>query len=244
MPRLREIPWGVVGQGAHQFRQMPSSSLPWAWLEGGERLGISYLAAWVAWRRSYLGCYFSPFWGRGVRTGPRVMGKGISDGAWAGMAACCRWACDLSQLQEACITVGWQRHALPPSRPCQYAHHMLHSPHTTPLGAAVHTLGTLESSFLNPHSLSPPSLAQAVEEWEAKEAERQAALASVRGGMEDAAAAEASGAQQFVAYVPLPEAEQIEQRVLEAKKAQLLSKYASEALQKEQQSAKELLNRR
>ncbi|GAB4818782.1 hypothetical protein N2152v2_005828 [Parachlorella kessleri] len=89
---------------------------------------------------------------------------------------------------------------------------------------------------------------QAVEEWEAKEAERQAALAGVRGGMDDTTAAadgdQAAAAQQFVAYVPLPEAEQIEQRVLEAKKAQLLSKYTSEALQKEQESAKDLLNRR
>ena len=68
--------------------------------------------------------------------------------------------------------------------------------------------------------------------------------------MEDAAGGEAGGggsgeaAQQFVAYVPLPEAEQIEQRVLEAKKQQLLAKYASEALLKEQQAAKDLLNKR
>lgn len=90
-----------------------------------------------------------------------------------------------------------------------------------------------------------PRPVQALEEWEAKEAERQEALAGVRG-MEDAVEGEGGGggALQFVAYVPLPAQEEIEQRVLEAKKAQLLSKYASEALQKEQQAAKELLNRR
>lgn len=83
-----------------------------------------------------------------------------------------------------------------------------------------------------------------MEEWEAKEAERQAALASVRGGMEDSEAAGGGGAPQFVAYVPLPDQKEIEARVLESKKQALLAKYASEALQQEQQAAKSLLNRR
>lgn len=88
----------------------------------------------------------------------------------------------------------------------------------------------------------PPALAQALAEWEAKEAERQAALAGVAGGMEEAggAAGGDDGAPQFVAYVPLPDQKEIEARVLESKKAQLLSKYASEALQKEQETAKAL----
>jgi pre-mRNA-splicing factor ISY1 len=46
-----------------------------------------------------------------------------------------------------------------------------------------------------------------------------------------------------VAFVPLPEIKDIEARVLESKKAALLSKYASEGLQKEQEEARALLNR-
>lgn len=53
----------------------------------------------------------------------------------------------------------------------------------------------------------------------------------------------AESAPQFVAYVPLPDAQEIEARVLEGKKAALLSKYASEALQAEQAQARQLLNR-
>lgn len=49
---------------------------------------------------------------------------------------------------------------------------------------------------------------------------------------------------QFVAYVPLPETKDIEKRILNKKKADLLSKYASDSLQEQQASAKELLNKR
>lgn len=49
---------------------------------------------------------------------------------------------------------------------------------------------------------------------------------------------------QFVAYVPLPDSKEIEQRVLNKKKADLLAKYASEALLAQQQEAKALLNKR
>lgn len=92
--------------------------------------------------------------------------------------------------------------------------------------------------------------AAAIADWEEREAERQAALASVRGGMEDgegggAAARNAAAGGDgpgFVAYVPLPDQKEIEQRVMESKKRQLLDKYASEALIKEQQEAKALLN--
>jgi pre-mRNA-splicing factor ISY1 len=48
---------------------------------------------------------------------------------------------------------------------------------------------------------------------------------------------------QFVAYVPLPDQKAIEQMVLEKKKAELLAKYTSEALAKQQQEAKTLLNK-
>lgn len=85
--------------------------------------------------------------------------------------------------------------------------------------------------------------AQLLEEWEEREAERQAALAGVRTAEGDAGA-EAAAAPQFVAYVPLPAQEEIEARILESKKAQLINKYASESLLSEQQAAASLLNRR
>ena len=67
-------------------------------------------------------------------------------------------------------------------------------------------------------------------------------LAGVAGGVAGAELAEAP-AQQFVAYVPLPDQKQIEARVLERKKADLLNKYTSAALVQEQQQAKALLNK-
>jgi len=48
---------------------------------------------------------------------------------------------------------------------------------------------------------------------------------------------------RFVAYVPLPDQKEIEAKVLERKKAALLTKYASEGLQREQQEVRALLNR-
>ena len=53
---------------------------------------------------------------------------------------------------------------------------------------------------------------QALAEWEEQEAERREAYAGVAGGMDSASAAEADG-PQFVAYVPLPDQKEIEQRV-------------------------------
>lgn len=96
--------------------------------------------------------------------------------------------------------------------------------------------------------------AQAVLEWEQKEAERQRALGtSGRGGA--GAAAGTSGAAgggggggedapRFVAYVPLPDDKAIEQRVLERKKAELLAKYASDGLLREQEEARAMLNKK
>lgn len=49
---------------------------------------------------------------------------------------------------------------------------------------------------------------------------------------------------QFVAYVPLPETKDIEKRILNKKKADLLSKYSSDSLLEQQASAKEFLNKR
>lgn len=89
---------------------------------------------------------------------------------------------------------------------------------------------------------------QALEEWQEKEAERQAAFASLRAhdGGNDAGnqGDDAAGVPQFVAYVPLPDQKEIEQKVLESKKQQLLKQYISAEEAAKQQAAKELLNRR
>lgn len=85
-----------------------------------------------------------------------------------------------------------------------------------------------------------------MERWQAEEAERQAAYDKV--GMEAVEAREgvkeAVEAPQFIAYVPLPDTADIEARVLNKKKADLLAKYTSDALAEQQQTAKELLNKR
>jgi len=56
-------------------------------------------------------------------------------------------------------------------------------------------------------------LSQAAAEWDSKAAERAEAYAGVAGGM-DATAADQQPAQEFVAYVPLPEQHEIEARVI------------------------------
>ncbi|WIA21849.1 hypothetical protein OEZ85_004225 [Tetradesmus obliquus] len=90
--------------------------------------------------------------------------------------------------------------------------------------------------------------AQALAEWQEKDAERQAALAGVtdkaaRMKQQQGGDGEDAAGPQFVAYVPLPDQKAIEQMVLEKKKAELLSKYTSEALAKQQQEARQLLNK-
>jgi len=77
--------------------------------------------------------------------------------------------------------------------------------------------------------------AAALEEWREKEQERTVA-ASAMPSAHDAE-------ERFVAYVPLPDHQEIEARVLAAKKSALLSAYASEALQQQQEDARALLNR-
>lgn len=47
---------------------------------------------------------------------------------------------------------------------------------------------------------------------------------------------------EFVAHVPLPDEKEIERMVVEKKKLELLSKYASDDLVKEELEAKEMLN--
>ena len=53
---------------------------------------------------------------------------------------------------------------------------------------------------------------QALDEWKAREKERQDAYAGVVDGLDGLADA-AADAPQFVAYVPLPDQKEIEQRV-------------------------------
>lgn len=84
---------------------------------------------------------------------------------------------------------------------------------------------------------------KAISEWEAEEAKRQEAMAGVKTVADEMENAEDSR-NQFVAYVPLPDEREIEKLVLDKKKADLMSKYASEPLLKEQEEAKALLRRK
>mmetsp|Transcript_4675 Transcript_4675/g.8757 ORF Transcript_4675/g.8757 Transcript_4675/m.8757 type:complete len:274 (-) Transcript_4675:701-1522(-) len=81
---------------------------------------------------------------------------------------------------------------------------------------------------------------RALAEWDAKERERQAVLETVASGR-------AGGDDDdpgFVAHVPLPDNKDIEQAVLAKKKRDLMARYASATLQKEEEEAKELLSRK
>lgn len=83
---------------------------------------------------------------------------------------------------------------------------------------------------------------QALAEWVHKDADRQAALAEVKGGMDSTAVAD--DRQEFVAYVPLPDQKEIEHRVMLKKKADLLAKYSSEASVKQQEESNAFLSKR
>ncbi|GLC51525.1 hypothetical protein PLESTB_000511900 [Pleodorina starrii] len=87
---------------------------------------------------------------------------------------------------------------------------------------------------------------QAVLEWEEKAMERQQALSSVASRAAGAGGAGAGGDEgsRFVAYVPLPDQQAIEAKILEMKRNDLLSKYTSEALLQQQAQAKALLNKK
>lgn len=60
-------------------------------------------------------------------------------------------------------------------------------------------------------------------------------------GEEDAGLQNELSGSKFIAHVPVPSQKQIEQALIERKKQELLNRYASEALVKEEESAKELL---
>ncbi|CAG9461613.1 unnamed protein product [Pedinophyceae sp. YPF-701] len=86
--------------------------------------------------------------------------------------------------------------------------------------------------------------------WREKEAERAAEAAKVQGGRKRrageaaggaAGGAEGAGEERFVAYVPLPDDKDIEARVVERKKKQLLARYQTEGLMREQEKATEVL---
>ncbi len=85
---------------------------------------------------------------------------------------------------------------------------------------------------------------QALEEWKAQEAIRQAAYDQVGTSADRDQQGDAAEAPQFIAYVPLPDTADIEAKVLNKKKADLLAKYTSDALAEKQQEAKDLLNKR
>lgn len=86
--------------------------------------------------------------------------------------------------------------------------------------------------------------AQAIASWEEQDRLRQSALDEVGARAAAQSSAADQDAPQFVAYVPLPDQREIEQRVLEKKKHDLMAKYVSESLQQQQTQAKDLLNRR
>ena len=69
---------------------------------------------------------------------------------------------------------------------------------------------------------------------------QQAAAQQAREGFSEDASLQT--APQFVAYVPLPDPKEIENRILDKKKAEMLAKYASPALVREQAEAKSMLN--
>ena len=81
-------------------------------------------------------------------------------------------------------------------------------------------------------------------EWDEKESERLKAEAGTLKGGEGGDDGLDAAPSQFVAYVPLPDIKAIEQLVVERKKQELLSKYSSASLLREQEEAKSLLNKK
>lgn len=83
--------------------------------------------------------------------------------------------------------------------------------------------------------------AEAVSLWAEQRREREAAAAGAASGPGALWGGEAGAAgAEFVAYVPLPDVRDIEERVLEKKKRDLLAKYVSEDLLAQQETARML----
>jgi pre-mRNA-splicing factor ISY1 len=84
---------------------------------------------------------------------------------------------------------------------------------------------------------------QILDNWNAKAKQKQEAMQQLRSREAANGGAGADDSSQlFVAYVPLPEQKEIEMRVMAKKKEELLAKYASEGLIRQQEEAKQLLN--
>lgn len=113
------------------------------------------------------------------------------------------------------------------------------APGTQPLAPCTQPLCHLPTR----HAFAPRCRHQAVLEWEEKEHERQQALAATSAGARGGAGGDEEGAR-FVAYVPLPDQQAIEAKILEMKRNDLLAKYTSEALLQQQANAKQLLNKK
>jgi len=80
------------------------------------------------------------------------------------------------------------------------------------------------------------------EDWERREAEIAAARRGVRGGKVEVEGSVPEGT--FTAYVPLPDDKDIEARVVAKKKNELLSKYMSDDLLRQQEQAGALLGQK
>eukprot|EP01025_Chloroclados_australasicus_P047477 TRINITY_DN5327_c0_g1_i1.p2 TRINITY_DN5327_c0_g1~~TRINITY_DN5327_c0_g1_i1.p2 ORF type:complete len:275 (-),score=47.12 TRINITY_DN5327_c0_g1_i1:16-840(-) len=79
--------------------------------------------------------------------------------------------------------------------------------------------------------------AKKIKQWQEEEEERMKVLQTVSTGEKvEILNKEQLEAPKFVAYVPLPEKQEIERRVLEQRKKELLQKYTSVKLQEEQGS--------
>ncbi|KAK3287577.1 hypothetical protein CYMTET_4926 [Cymbomonas tetramitiformis] len=87
---------------------------------------------------------------------------------------------------------------------------------------------------------------QEIDLFKAKEAEKNHALKNVSSGEVggDGMSNEEANEPIFVAHVPLPDKQTIEQALLDKKKRALLERYASSSLVQEEEEAKSLLNKR
>lgn len=87
---------------------------------------------------------------------------------------------------------------------------------------------------------------EAIAAWDAAAALRDAEYAKVSSATDDGIISQPGREEDltFVAYVPLPEQQEIEARVISKRKADLLAQYASASLLAEQAEAKQLLNKK
>ena len=84
-------------------------------------------------------------------------------------------------------------------------------------------------------------IAEALAEWDEKDKTRAADM-KAKGKRGAAEMEDEDETTQFIAHVPLPDTKDIEAKVLEKKKRDLLAKYMSSELQDQENEAKEMLN--